>query len=67
MAKIEIDKERCKGCEYCIVVCPKNVLGTAGSMNKRGFKPALVVNTDQCTGCTLCAVMCPCVCIEVWK
>lgn len=67
MPKVEIDRERCKGCEYCIVVCPKNVLGMADSINAHGFKPAIVVEPDVCTGCTLCAVMCPDVCIEVWK
>lgn len=67
MPKIEINQERCKGCEYCIIACPKGVLGMADSINTRGVKPAIVVKPDECTGCTLCAVMCPDVCIEIWK
>lgn len=67
MSKVEIDRERCKGCEYCVVVCPRDVLGLADSINNRGVKPAVVVNPSMCNGCTLCAVMCPDVCIEVWK
>lgn len=67
MAKVEINKERCKGCEYCIIVCPKNVIGLDGTINSAGVKPAIVVNPDKCNGCTLCAIMCPDVCIEIWK
>lgn len=67
MPKVEIKEERCKGCEYCIIVCPKKVLGLAGSINSRGVKSAVVVNPQGCTGCSFCAIMCPDVCIEVWK
>lgn len=67
MTKIEINEERCKGCEYCIIVCPKKVLGLNNSINRYGIKPAVVINPDACTGCSFCAIMCPDVCITVWK
>ena len=25
MAKVSIDRERCKGCHFCIAVCPKKI------------------------------------------
>lgn len=67
MAKVEINTERCKGCEYCVLVCPKNVLDMKNTLNSRGVRPAVVVDPEGCTGCALCAQMCPDVCIEVWK
>lgn len=67
MAKVEINTEKCKGCEYCISACPKGVIGLADKLNSAGVKPAVVLKADACIGCALCAVMCPDVCIEVWK
>lgn len=67
MPKVEINEVRCKGCEYCIIFCPKKVLGLDSSINSHGVKPAIVVNPGMCTGCAFCAIMCPDVCIEVWK
>ena len=54
MAKVSIDRERCKGCHFCIAVCPKKIM-------------AEITEIEKCTGCALCAEMCPDVCIRVWK
>jgi 2-oxoglutarate ferredoxin oxidoreductase subunit delta len=67
MPKVEIDQTKCKGCEYCVFVCPKNVLGLSDEINSRGIRPILVLKPESCTGCTLCAVVCPDACIEIWK
>ena len=67
MGKVVIDEERCKGCQLCIEVCPKHLLGAAESTNNFGYQPARVVGEEQCTGCALCAVMCPDIAIEVYK
>jgi 2-oxoglutarate ferredoxin oxidoreductase subunit delta len=65
--RIEIDRELCKGCNYCVLACPKGILAMSGDFNKSGFFPALVLDMDKCTGCALCAVVCPEIAIEVWQ
>jgi len=65
--KIEINKELCKGCGYCIIACPKNLLTFDNNFNTIGVCPAIVKNPYECTGCALCAEICPEIAIEVWK
>ena len=67
MPKVEVLKEICKSCLYCVKVCPKEVLGVANEVNLRGYQYILPVNPDACTGCALCATMCPDAAIEVYK
>ncbi|MBU1888365.1 MAG: 4Fe-4S binding protein [Candidatus Omnitrophica bacterium] len=68
MPRIEISKERCKGCELCLLYCPGHCIELDKSMNKRGAYPALFTDNDKkCTGCSFCAIMCPDVCITVYK
>lgn len=64
-----IDQERCKGCELCTIVCPRNVLTIdTHILNSRGYHPAyLDESADTCTGCAVCAVICPEVCIDVLR
>ena len=67
MPKIEVDETRCKACEYCIVACPKKVIGLAKHFSASGFHPACMEKPEACTGCKLCAFVCPDVAIEVYK
>ena len=71
MAKIRgtvvIDRERCKGCEVCVVSCPTQVLALAVEVNSKGYNYACAVNSDACTGCTSCALVCPDSCITVYR
>jgi 2-oxoglutarate ferredoxin oxidoreductase subunit delta len=66
MAKIKIDKDRCKGCYLCIVNCPNALIRISARMNERGVKPA-EFKGGKCTGCTLCAMICPDGAIKVYK
>ena len=67
MPRIEIDKERCKGCRLCVLYCPKACIKMDGSMNKKGVRPALFLDENKCTGCSFCAIVCPDLSIMVYK
>ncbi|MEW6136607.1 MAG: 4Fe-4S dicluster domain-containing protein [Thermodesulfobacteriota bacterium] len=72
--RIEIQKERCKGCGLCIAVCPKQRIEISSDLNTKGYYPARFCEEDveapaerSCTGCALCAVTCPDLAIEVYR
>lgn len=66
--RIEIDFERCKGCELCLPACPPNVIHLSSLLNGKGYRPAAFTDqAEQCTGCALCAVVCPDACITVYR
>lgn len=73
MAKVSgtvvVDVERCKGCDLCVVACPKNVLALARKdVNDRGYHYAEMIDGGAaCIGCAACAVVCPDGCIEVYR
>lgn len=72
MAKIfgavEINTNRCKGCDLCVVACPCNVLElNRRDVNEKGYPYAHVVNADNCIGCAACGIVCPDSCIEVYR
>ena len=54
-----VDRERCKGCELCIEVCPVQVLTPSAELNSRGVPPPTLKPQGRCTLCTLCEYMCP--------
>jgi 2-oxoglutarate ferredoxin oxidoreductase subunit delta len=66
--RIEIDREMCKGCEFCAMVCPFELIAFAEAYNQKGYRPAVLVDPDRrCTGCTLCAMICPEAVITVYR
>jgi len=67
MPKVEVLSELCKSCQYCVKVCPKDVLDVGQEVNVKGYQYIVPVKPDECTGCTLCATMCPEAAIEVYK
>ena len=79
MARIEINKDRCKGCYLCIVNCPNSLIKIGSELNAKGVKPAVFSEgkpvhdksasgkPDKCTGCAMCAMICPEFIIKVYK
>lgn len=65
---IVVDRERCKGCNLCVVACPLHILAlTEKQVNKKGYHYAGQVQKDLCNGCSSCGVVCPDGCITVYK
>lgn len=67
MAKININKDRCKACFLCVSFCPKGMIKKSDSLNQKGFQFVEFRDNGECLGCAMCAVICPDCCIEVWK
>lgn len=62
---VTIAKDRCKGCELCIPVCPPKVLTMSTALNQLGVPyPELI---PGCTGCGACHLICPDLCFEVYS
>ena len=59
-ARVTFDSDRCKGCELCTTVCPKNIVVIdLNTINRKGYHPAAVSDMGLCIGCASCAKMCP--------
>ena len=62
-----VDKEKCKGCNLCVVACPTKTLALAKEVNGNGYNYSEMVNPEACIGCASCALVCPDSVITVYK
>ena len=69
MAKIKINKNRCKGCYLCVVNCPHALIKISPELGPKGVKTVYFTASSggKCTGCGMCALVCPECIIEVYK
>jgi 2-oxoglutarate ferredoxin oxidoreductase subunit delta len=67
MAKLIINKDKCKGCLLCIRFCPKGCITVDTVLNAKGVTPVIFREDAGCSGCMMCALICPDVCIEIVK
>ena len=58
MATIVINKDLCKGCQYCIKACPNNLILLSNKINSNGYIYAKYTESG-CTGCGFCFYSCP--------
>ena len=59
-AFLHFDRDRCKGCELCVSVCPKGILALdTAATNVKGYHPAAVTDVSLCIACASCAKICP--------
>lgn len=58
MEKIKVDLEKCKGCYYCVSVCPTGSITVSKTGNTKGFR-TIMVNQDKCIQCGRCYRICP--------
>ena len=59
-AKLTFDADRCKGCELCILACPKHILALHEKrLNRKGYHPASITDEGACIACASCAKICP--------
>ena len=56
--EVIIATDECKGCERCVIACPRGVLAMGTALNKLGF-PAVVRTRNACIGCGGCFYTCP--------
>jgi len=54
---MKINKDRCKGCGLCLLVCPVNAI-ELDSRNHKWDKVANI-NNNKCIGCKNCYLVCP--------
>lgn len=65
---VEINRERYKGCDLCVVACPCQVLSLQqNEVNDKGYHFAADVAPEKCIGCAACATVCPDGCITVYR
>ena len=56
---VYILEERCKGCEFCVEYCPRDVLEMSTKFNAKGYHPPYVKAPELCVNCDLCEMICP--------
>ncbi len=54
MLQMEIREKACRGCAFCIDVCPTDALAFDEATQK-----AVVKAVEDCIGCLSCAYLCP--------
>ena len=64
---IRIEENLCKGCGFCIDICPKNIFLESNHLNMMGYMQPEIVNPETCIFCKKCELICPEMAIIVEK
>ncbi len=57
--KINVIKTRCKGCTYCVELCPRKVLEMSKDFNEKGYHYPYAKYPEKCVNCKICEYTCP--------
>jgi 2-oxoglutarate ferredoxin oxidoreductase subunit delta len=57
--QVHLIVDRCKGCEFCVEFCPRDVLVMSDAFNAKGYHYPEVAHPENCVECDLCEVICP--------
>lgn len=60
--RLDLDKDRCTGCEICSLACPKEAISItrqARTGNERAQKAKIDINLAKCNFCGICDLLCP--------
>lgn len=57
--RIQVLKDRCKGCRLCIEFCPRQVLKESEELNSKGYRIVRAEREKDCLNCGLCELICP--------
>ncbi len=65
---VKIDKERCKGCNLCVINCPTECLAlNTSDTNSFGLHYAYLAEPEKCIACQNCSVICPDAAVKVYR
>ena len=58
---VHVIPERCKGCDFCIALCPAEVLVRSTQINPKGYYYPVVARgkEENCIHCQFCDLVCP--------
>lgn len=56
---VHINDDWCKGCNLCIINCPRVALQVSRRFNRRGIHPPELMDDHTCNSCRLCELVCP--------
>ncbi len=56
---INIVSNLCKGCDICIITCPKDVFEKSKEKNSKDVYLPFPKNEEKCNVCGLCELSCP--------
>lgn len=60
--KLNLDKDRCTGCQICSLACPKEAIKTQKLPKTEGektHKPKVDIDLAKCNFCGICDILCP--------
>ena len=67
MFLVKVDDRYCKGCQLCVVNCPKKIMTISDAVNAKGQHTAYCAKAEECVGCKSCGIVCPDAAITIEK